>query len=294
MAPADPDLVSLVTGKRGAAGWWTAAELRLKSVTALPVEVYLVSGEATGEANMAILQQVEALLHILKLLAIVAGDSQNTPEQLEETGWPGRSSLIVVRPDDIASSCTNGERLIDFFAVSECLTPLARRVRGELEVPWAPHCCVVLELVSRPRSVLSRMLRVPSPIPLQPVCKGELLVLGVRAWDAACSEAVAAVKLVDGISGRALLDYRLAKASCAAEHYLLATAGVSPDDRRPYLGRGRTPTFNLRPVVPRNRAFSRYARPKCDFWGVAQGLLLRLMAHRDRHTCDALVCRKLA
>ena len=69
---------------------WVPVVLRLKGVSALLVELYLITGIGMVGQNLEILQQMLVLKSLFNMPAIVAADWQCTPDQLAETGWLDR------------------------------------------------------------------------------------------------------------------------------------------------------------------------------------------------------------
>ena len=120
---------------------WVPVLLRLKGVSALLVELYLITGIGMVSQNLEILQQILALKSLLNMPVIVAAGWQCTPDQRAETGWLDRGGLILAVPDT-DSTCNVGGRVIDYLFISPCLVPLMNSVSADLEVPWGLHCAV--------------------------------------------------------------------------------------------------------------------------------------------------------
>ena len=62
--------------------------LKLKDVSLLLVVVHLWPGEGLTDRNQFILHQIKSVIHLVNLPFLVVGDFNNTPQQLEDEGWP--------------------------------------------------------------------------------------------------------------------------------------------------------------------------------------------------------------
>ena len=109
--------------------------LRLKGVSVLLVELYLITGIGMTAGNLEMLQQLLVLMSRLSMPVVIAADWQCTPVELSETGWLERARVTLSVPE-VDSTCNVGGRVIVVFAVSTCLVPLIVSVSADLEVPW--------------------------------------------------------------------------------------------------------------------------------------------------------------
>ena len=155
---------------------WVPVVLKLKGVSALLVELYLITGIGVVGQNLEILQQILVLKNLLHMPVIVAAVWQCTPDLLAETGWLDRGGMTLAVPD-IDSTC-NVDGRIDYLSISPCMLPLMISINADLEVPWGPHCAIRLHLMARLRAVRCRKLVVPKPLPLE-----ELIAAGGGVHD---------------------------------------------------------------------------------------------------------------
>ena len=113
----DPDLMSFARSGHtaDATARWTAAVVRLKSVSLLLVVLYLKTGEELSEFNLSILQQVFLLVSNFAGPALVMGDWQMEPHTLEKCFWIKRLGLTIMTPRGVDSTCNAGKkRMLDF------------------------------------------------------------------------------------------------------------------------------------------------------------------------------------
>ena len=76
--------------------------------------------------------EVEVLVKALNLPTIIAGDFQNTPEDMDTFGWAARLGLSTLAPRDLGFTCSSGKkRVIDFYLVSRVLVEVCER-RGAM------------------------------------------------------------------------------------------------------------------------------------------------------------------
>ena len=112
---------------------WVAAELRLKSVTLMLVECYMVSGIGLTGENLIILGQLQMLTKMTGLPTIIAGDWQAEPHELAGTGWPQQVDMEIIAPE-VHATCASGKgRLLDYFVVTKGLLGAAHKPGF---VPW--------------------------------------------------------------------------------------------------------------------------------------------------------------
>ena len=69
--------------------------------------------------NLDLLQNVAAVVATLKGPWIIGGDWQCPPEELRSTGWLKTVKGVIYAPK--APTCGDGDRIIDYFVVSEDL-----------------------------------------------------------------------------------------------------------------------------------------------------------------------------
>ena len=86
---------------------WVAGVFRMRGLSVLLIEVYLVVGLGIGKVNFDVLMQLETLIRIHKMPVIIGGDWQATPEELAASGWVARNSLTMVAPTNSASTCNS-------------------------------------------------------------------------------------------------------------------------------------------------------------------------------------------
>ena len=92
-------LDSVSSGQHPESLRWVACILRLRGVSVLLVELYLVTGIGMVHTNLEILQQVRLLKDLVNLPCIIAADWNASPEELMGTGWLDRASLTLSIPD---------------------------------------------------------------------------------------------------------------------------------------------------------------------------------------------------
>ena len=97
--------------------------MRLRGADMLVVFVYLVAGEPPSSPdNLAIISQLQLLRRFYKLLALLMGDWNCTPAELESLDWFQKCGLVILKPAGAASACSAGsKRILDFALVSESL-----------------------------------------------------------------------------------------------------------------------------------------------------------------------------
>ena len=78
---------------------WVGAVLRLRGVSVLLVELYLVTGIGMSGENIEILQQMLSLRGLMNMPMVVAADWQSTPDELASTGWLDECALVPCVPD---------------------------------------------------------------------------------------------------------------------------------------------------------------------------------------------------
>ena len=87
----------------------------------------------------------------------IGGDWGCTPEEFLQTGW-----LKLVRRVTLAPTVhTCGQRIIDFFVVSDGLRHAAQAVYTIGDGGFYPHCPVRLLLQGTARATVARQLKVP-------------------------------------------------------------------------------------------------------------------------------------
>ena len=234
---------------------FAATTTRLKACTVLLVTVYLVTGQPLDSPqNTAILGRLCLLLRLLALPAICMGDFQNTPVQMQESGWLARLRLSAAVPQGMPYTCKQGKkRMLDYFLVSPELEGQIRANEVVVDVPWAVHFGIQLELDMRVGEAVVRAPRVLRQLPpfLADFCQD--------AWNKAGKEAtVRAAKLPKqfkqllnskgGLEGslpptvappelreeQLGLSVRLAHASLQMEIYALISADVPKGDGQVY------------------------------------------------------------
>lgn len=287
---------------------WCASVLRLRGVSVLLCEVYLITGTGMTDDNLNILRQLQVLQSLVNMPLILAGDWNCTPQELAATGWLEECMLVPCVPD-VASTCTVGDRVLDFFVISHCLQPLVKAVTADFEVPWKPHCAVRLDIYARPRAVMCRRLVVPKPLPIDSYVAAGGGGLCGRRWAASLHWAGERVKdrvpsvsfasgSVHGFSKgdptsffllhptlaanpdmmrtSVQLGDQLATLSLAIEHYVCTIAGAPMHGGLGnHCGRGQLPRFEVKPLVRRAFEGSRYSCPSCDYWAIMLTLLAR-------------------
>eukprot|EP00974_Lingulodinium_polyedra_P051292 4933104-Lingulodinium_polyedra.AAC.1 len=86
----------------------------------LLASAYLKDGEGMGATNWRILAGLFERLSGLGMPFIVAGDFNNLPKEVEDTGLLSSVKAFIVEPGRKTCRAGNG-RCIDFFILSECL-----------------------------------------------------------------------------------------------------------------------------------------------------------------------------
>ena len=106
----------------------------------LLVIVYLYCSCGLEGPNASILQILSALLLAWKGPALILGDWQNTPEQLEASGWATAAGVTIVAPTNTEATCSAGRgRTLDFGVANQSCVGLIGSISAEHAVPWAPH-----------------------------------------------------------------------------------------------------------------------------------------------------------
>jgi len=106
-------------------------------------------------SNQDYLQAVAGVLKTLRGPWIFAADFQNTPEELEASGWLKLVGGKIVAP----AVPTCGKRIIDFFVVSLDLAEAVMGVKTVGDALCKPHRPVRLYLRARPRMMVVRTLK---------------------------------------------------------------------------------------------------------------------------------------
>ena len=88
-------------------------------------EVYLITGTGMTDDNLNILRQLQVLQALVNMPLILAGDWNCTPQELAATGWLEECMLVPCVPD-VASTCTVGDRVLDFLLSLTAFSPSLR------------------------------------------------------------------------------------------------------------------------------------------------------------------------
>ena len=110
------------------------------------MSLYLVSGKpADALENMCVLGELDLLIALVGLPVVIAGDMNNTPQEVADTGWLQRHALVPLIPEGCEYTCSSGKRLlIDFFMVSASLEGLCSSFGRK--APWSTHLPVELQM----------------------------------------------------------------------------------------------------------------------------------------------------
>ena len=206
----------------------------------LIASVYLVTGEPTGQASLAILEQLGLKLAQWNRPFIVGGDFQMQPREMEATGWPQRLAAAVVSPlQEWPASCSSG-RMLDFFAVSADLLPLVKDCSIVQEARTSPHRPVRLQFRMARELPLIRVLKAPKPFPVD-------VKFGPRRKVSAHWEGVAA--LLDNFQEPSGNDTHEGLRRCyrswteAAEGELCDIHDIGPSEAEGFKGRADDPVL---------------------------------------------------
>ena len=243
---------------------WCAGVLRLRGCSLLLVEAYFVTRlPLTHPRNQAIMRQISCLVGLLCLPVVLAADWQNTPQQVEDSGWLQTLRMEMVVPIG-EGTCTQAGRMIDFFAVSSSIRSLVVASWIEQRVPWRPHFAAMLEMVAKPLSVQGWTPMLPRSLAIDTflVNHGKQTFQG-DVWTRCLSQAGQAASAMYEEDS---IEHSFATTGAAIENYVFAVAGLPA--QKGCLGGGTAMRYSWRPVVRWAPSVSRHACVHCEFWSL--------------------------
>ena len=129
------------------------------------ISLYLVSGESiTSARNRKLLEAVAQLIDNLDGPFILAGDLQNDPDRLAESGWPEKVGGKI----RASAHPTCGANRLDYFVVSECLDDFVIGVQCINDSGTKPHVGTRLLVRHGARNTLQRKLKAPLTLRVLP------------------------------------------------------------------------------------------------------------------------------
>ena len=111
------------------------------------VVCYMYCGQLLSSAvNVEITRQLALFLRFMRWPAVFAGDWQNDPRQMVDSGVLEFLGLQLALPaeSDFSYTCTSkgGRRMLNYFLVSPSLQQAVKRSRVEFGGPFVVHCGV--------------------------------------------------------------------------------------------------------------------------------------------------------
>ena len=114
----------------------------------LVLNVYLDTNDGGGPINRAILMMMGIVIESNGLPYVIAGDMNMSPEELAKTGWVEsvRGKIVCTQEPTCRPTPQHEGSVIDYFVISEWLTPLVQSVEVVRSDTYRPHCAVELTL----------------------------------------------------------------------------------------------------------------------------------------------------
>jgi len=158
---------------------------------------YLITGDAMGAANRAILSQFGRCVEDAGLVSLIAGDFQNSVSVVKSTSWHRLWGAKGLVPSEGTATCVTGSSSsqIDFGFANGPLTSVDVRVSVVFDSDNPTHRPVQFHIPKRAAEAKKLVFSQPSPIPVQrvfgPINRGpdwtEALQTAESAVDAAAS-----------------------------------------------------------------------------------------------------------
>ena len=127
------------------------------------INMYLFTGEGAGGKNAALLAKVGTLLHELDQPAIVGGDWNFPPGELEASEFTTLSGTVVKSTNTVTCRGGTGSTIIDYFVMNSASERAFAGVEADLTWAKRPHRPVQLRLRGNPSSLQKLVYtRVPS------------------------------------------------------------------------------------------------------------------------------------
>ena len=110
---------------------WAFAGIALKGASFLLGAVYLEDGQGLQGDNLLRLEAIRRFLAGAGRPFVLLGDFNMTPEELAGGGWLDGLGAGILKPHDLAATCTSGAgRMLDFGVASPLPHPRAGAQAG--------------------------------------------------------------------------------------------------------------------------------------------------------------------
>ena len=95
---------------------WGAVVINVQNTKVLLITAYREVGCGPAGSNWDRLQQMAVYIQVARLPFIILADWNMDPETLAKTGWPAFLKAAIVRPGNVAATCSSGKgSLIDYM-----------------------------------------------------------------------------------------------------------------------------------------------------------------------------------
>ena len=158
------------TGDPGPVDFWdfVPISLRLKGCNLTAINLYLDSSTGMKGANRSKLTIIGGFVRALKGLWLLAGDWNNTPQELAQSGWLEEIGGCILTPN-VPFTCYAGQaRMLDY-----CVVPVDNKdlftVDADDSGPWDSHMGLVVRVDAQPLLAERRSLHLPKAFPHPPL-----------------------------------------------------------------------------------------------------------------------------
>ena len=97
--------------------------------------IYLQDGVGFDDGNLEVLHELAAILMTIDTPWVVAGDFNNVPKKLMNTGWTRLVRGTIIAPEQ----ATCHDNVYDYFVVSPCIAHTVHAVQTIAHVGLGPH-----------------------------------------------------------------------------------------------------------------------------------------------------------
>jgi hypothetical protein len=205
----------------------------------------------------------------------------------------------IIPPGKSSTKHLTSERVIDYILASPNIRHIISNVKFKTDT-LAQHFAIELEIEAKPRTLQVNTLKQPTLLPMQEALEQYEKLNNYNKWQTykkAKNRAQQILQKTKDRTGIAILgspshqltedpkynpDQRiyiaageiLAKAALAAELFILDLAQIPRNKQKQYTGRSQYPSFQTKPLAPRNTIESKFACPKTNIWAQAHSQLI--------------------